>query len=106
LLDIFSYITIFTGEAQAQGIESAEITKTAIELNRELNDYSIVEYERCTLISAILLALQNAAFKTSYKDQAYKVQAKTRLHKPTPERLAQFIVSSISNVLKDADIDG
>ncbi|RUX20519.1 methyltransferase [Mesorhizobium sp. M2A.F.Ca.ET.037.01.1.1] len=106
LLDIFSYITLFKGEAQAQNIESAEITKTAIDLNKELNDYSIVEYERCTLVSAILLALQNAAFKASYREQAYKVQAKTKLHLPTPERLADFIVISINNVLKDADIDG
>lgn len=105
LLDVFSYITLFKGETQAQNIESAEITKTAVELNKELNDYSIVEYERCTLVSAILLALQNPAFKASYKEQAYKVQAKTKLHEPTPERLAEFIVSSIKNVLKDADID-
>ena len=105
LLDIFSYITLFKGETQAQNIESAEITKTAIELNKELNDYSIAEYERCTLVSAILLALQNQAFKASYKEQAYRVQAKTKLHQPTPERLAQFIVTSINNVLKDADID-
>ena len=105
LLDIFSYITLFKGEAQAQNIESAEITKAAIDLNKELNDYSIVEYERCTLVSAILLALQNAAFKASYAEQAYRVQAKTKLHEPTPERLADFIVSSIKNVLKDNDID-
>lgn len=100
LLDIFSYITRFKGEVQAQAIESGEITKTAIDLNKELNDYSIVEYERCTLISAILLALQDAAFKTSYKERATSKKLQ-----PTPTRLAKFIVSSISNVLKDADID-
>jgi type I restriction-modification system DNA methylase subunit len=100
LLDIFSYITRFRGEVQAQNIESAEITKTAIELNKELNDYSIVEYERCTLVSAILLALQNAAFKASYKEQATSKNLE-----PTPGRLAKFIVTSIGNVLKDAEID-
>jgi type I restriction enzyme M protein len=100
LLDIFSYISRFKGEAQAQSIESAEITKTAIDLNYELNDYSIVEYERCTLVSAILLALQDGAFKASYKAQATSSKLE-----PTPERLAQFIVLSIKNVLKDAEID-
>ena len=100
LLDIFSYIARFKGEVQAQAIESGEITRTAIYLNKELNDYSIVEYERCTLISAILLALQDAAFKASYKERA-----KSKKLKPTPARLAQFIVSSISSVLNDADID-
>lgn len=100
LLDIFSYITRFKGEIQAQSIETAEITKTAIDLNVELNDYSIVEYERCTLVSAILLALQSAAFKSSYKEMA-----KSATLEPTPSRLADFIVASIRNVLKDAEID-
>ncbi|WP_421475916.1 HsdM family class I SAM-dependent methyltransferase [Agrobacterium tumefaciens] len=100
ILDIFSYITRFKGETQAKNIESAEITKTAIDLNKELNDYSIVEYERCTLISAILLALQDSAFKASYKERS---TSKKLL--PTPDRLAQFIVSSIRNVLNDAEID-
>ena len=100
LLDVFSYISRFKGEAQAQNIESAEITKTAIDLNKELNDYSIVEYERCTLVSAILLALQDGAFKASYKERATSKKLE-----PTPERLAAFIVSSIKNVLKDAEID-
>src|SRR5680860_56854 len=100
LLNIYSYIKRFQGEEQAQNIESAEITRTAIDLNKELNDYSIVEYERCTLVSAMLLALQDAAFKSSYK-----ARATSKKLQPTPERLARFIVSSIKNVLADADID-
>lgn len=100
LLDIYSYIARFQGEAQAKSIESGEITKTAIDLNFELNDYSIVEYERCTLVSAILLALQDPAFKASYKERA-----RSKKLQPMPARLAQFIVSSINNVLRDADID-
>ena len=100
LLDLFSYIKRFRDEIQAQSIESAEITKSAIELNKELNDYSIVEYERCTLISALLLALQDSAFKESYKKRATSGNME-----PTPERLAQFVISGIKNVLKDADID-
>lgn len=100
LLDIFSYIARFKGEAQAKSIESGEITKTAIDLNFELNDYSIVEYERCTLVSAILLALQDPAFKASYKEKA-----RSKKLQPMPTRLAQFIVSSINSVLRDNDID-
>jgi type I restriction enzyme M protein len=34
LLDVYSYIARFNGDAQADSIESAEITKTAIELNK------------------------------------------------------------------------
>lgn len=100
LLDIYSYIKRLQGERQAQNIESGEITKTAIDLNNELNDYSIVEYERCTLVSAILLALQNDGFKKSYKDQA-----RSKKLQPAPDRLAQAIVSSIHNVLEDNKID-
>lgn len=33
--------------AHAKNVESAEITRTAMDLNTELNSYSIVEYERC-----------------------------------------------------------
>ena len=100
LLDIYSYITLFKGEIQAKNIESAEITRTAIDLNNELNDYSIVEYERCTLISAILLALQDEGFKTSYK-----AQARTAGLAPRPDRVAKAIVDSIKRVLQDNDID-
>lgn len=100
LLNLFSYITHFKGEAQAQNIESSEITKIAIDFNKELNDYSIVEYERCTLVSAILLALRHEAFKKSYKEQA-----RNNKFQPTPQRLAKFIIDSIQNVLRDADID-
>ena len=100
LLDIYSYIKRFNGEEQAQNIESAEITRTAIDLNKELNDYSIVEYERCTLISAILLALQDPPFKSSYKERATSKKLQ-----PMPARLTQSIINSIRNVLADAEID-
>ena len=52
------------------------------------------------MVSSILLALQDAAFKSSYKERATSNKLQ-----PTPARLAQFIVSSISSVLKDANID-
>lgn len=100
ILDVFSYIARFKDTVQAKSIESGEITKTAIELNKELNDYSIVEYERCTLVSAILLALQSDAFRASYKDHA-----KSKQLKPTPHKLAKYIVSSINDVLNENGID-
>ena len=100
LLSIYSYIEKLKGVTYAKGIEVTEITKTAIELNSELNDYSIVEYERCTLISAILLALRHSAFKASYKEHAV-----SSARKPTPTRLVKQILESIKSVLKDANID-
>ena len=100
LLGIFSYIEIFRGIAQAQRIESSEITKTAIDLNDELNAYSIVEYERCTLVSALLLALHNQTFKSSYK-----TTAATKQLNAMPQRVARAIMTAIGNVLQDNDID-
>ena len=100
LLTIFSYIKLFRDDAQALSMEGAEITKTAIELNKELNAYSIVEYERCTLISALLLALHNPSFKASYK-----TTASTKQLKAMPQRLARAVMTTIGNVLEDNDID-
>lgn len=100
LLDVYSYIAIFKGEFQAKKIENELITRTAIDLNKELNDYSIVEYERCTLISAILLALQDQGFKASYM-----ASAKTTTLEPRPNRVAKGIVEGIKRVLQDNKID-
>ena len=100
LLDVYSYIAIFKGELQARTIENELITRTAIDLNKELNDYSIVEYERCTLISAILLALQDEGFRASYR-----ASAKTKTLEPRPNRVAKGIVDGIKAVLLDNNID-
>ena len=100
LLTVFSYIKRFRDDAHARRIESAEITKTAIDLNHELNSYSIVEYERCTLVSALLLALHNQSFKTSYK-----MTAATKQLKPMPRRVSKAIMTGIGNVLEDNGID-
>ncbi|GLV22160.1 hypothetical protein TomMM35A_20110 [Sphingobium sp. TomMM35A] len=100
LLDIYSYLVKFRDDITASNIESGEITKTAISLNYELNDYSIVEYERCTIVSAILLALQNESFK-----KAYKASARSAKLEPTPERITNLILTSIKDVLIDNKID-
>ena len=100
LLDIFSYITKFKDDCIAESIESEEITKLAIEINEELNDHSIVEYERCTLVNAILLALQDEAFRKSYEDHA-----RTKNLEPKPDVLARSIIDAIQCVLKENKID-
>lgn len=52
---------------QSAPITEDELVAKAIEYNSFLNTYSIPEVERCTLISAILIALQDAPFLSSYK---------------------------------------
>lgn len=107
LLDIYSYMSRFNNEALVENIESGEITRIAIELNETLNDYSIPEYERCTLVGAILLALQNQGFASSYEKEAY-VRTKSRSSEeiiPKPDRVAEQIVTAIGKVLQDNNMD-
>ena len=65
LLDYESLIDVVT--KQSKPIKDEELIKKAIEYNKFLQSHSIPETERCTLISAILVALQDKAFVSSYK---------------------------------------
>lgn len=53
---------------QSKPISEDELIKRAIEYNSFLHRYSIPEVERCTLISAILIALQDKPFLSSYRE--------------------------------------
>jgi type I restriction enzyme M protein len=55
---------------QSKPISEGELIKKAIEYNSFLHKYSIPEVERCTLISAILIALQDRPFLNSYQEYA------------------------------------
>lgn len=55
---------------QSKPISEDELIKKAIEYNSFLHKYSIPEVERCTLISAILIALQDKPFLSSYQEYA------------------------------------
>ena len=63
-------------------------------LNEKLHSNKILESQRSLLISCILIALENSAFKASYKS-----------HK-TPQNLANALVQTVSNELESANIDG
>jgi type I restriction-modification system DNA methylase subunit len=52
-------------------ITEAELVTKAIAYNELLNDYSLEASKRCTLISTILIALQNKPFLESYKSYEY-----------------------------------
>jgi len=64
------------------------------ELNGKLHIHKILESQRSLLISAVLIALENQAFKQSYAS-----------HK-TPENLACALVQTVSNELESANISG
>jgi type I restriction enzyme M protein len=54
-------------QQQAKPFQEEELIKKAVEYNSILHVYSIPEVERCTLISAVLIALQNDAFLKSFQ---------------------------------------
>lgn len=68
-----------------------EFTK---KLNEKLHTYKILESQRSLLISCILIALEDEAFKTSYEK------------KTTPKSLAEFLTKTVSEKLEEANISG
>jgi type I restriction-modification system DNA methylase subunit len=64
------------------------------QLNEKLHTYKILESQRSLLISSILIALENTAFKRSYAS-----------HKK-PESLAVSLIQTVSGELDSANITG
>ena len=63
-------------------------------LNDQLHTHKIPENQRALLISAVLIALEDDAFKTSYTK------------KTTPKSLADFLTQTVSEKLEEANISG
>ncbi|WP_342271449.1 hypothetical protein [Candidatus Tisiphia endosymbiont of Parasteatoda lunata] len=78
---------------QSKPFAEEELIKKAIEYNSFLHNYSIPEVERCTLISAILIALQHAPFLNSYK------------YYTSNKELTAALLSACESVLKQNDLD-
>jgi hypothetical protein len=67
LLSLQSYLAAYKSAAAAAHVEGLKVTEKAVEYNESLNEYSIPETERATFVSAILVALQDEAFRRSYR---------------------------------------
>jgi type I restriction enzyme M protein len=63
-------------------------------LNEKLHSHKILENQRSLLISSILIALDNDAFKSSYQSHA------------TPKNLANALIQTVSDELERANING
>lgn len=63
-------------------------------LNEKLHTYKVLESQRSLLISCILIALEDDAFKSSYAK------------KNTPKSLADFLTTTVSEKLEEANITG
>lgn len=65
LLDPKSLFNVI--DQQSQPLKEEELNKKAIEYNELLHGYSIPEVDRCTVISSILVALQDGAFTSGFE---------------------------------------
>ncbi len=80
-------------------------------LNETLHSHKILESQRSLLISCVLIALENKAFKTAYpfygatnpKDSVEEKEEKTD---NASKELANYLVDTVSNELKNANLKG
>lgn len=82
---------------QSKPIREEELIKKAIEYNKTLHSFSIPEVERCTLISSILVALQDNVFADSYK--SHHTNGDSEDYNPN-ESLIDSLLKSCENVLR------
>lgn len=81
------------------------------QLNETLHSYKILESQRSLLISCILIALENKAFKAAYpllgstntNDTAENIKEKVD---NASKELANYLVDTVSNELKNANMKG
>ena len=87
---------------QSKPIREEELIKKAIEYNKTLESYAVPERRRCTLISSILVALQDNVFADSYK--SHHTNEDSEGYNPN-ESLIESLLSSCENVLKKNNLD-
>ncbi|MCK4427851.1 MAG: N-6 DNA methylase, partial [candidate division Zixibacteria bacterium] len=92
LLDMESYINGYLKSDEKRRQDYDALLDFSRELNEELHHHKIKEGDRALLISGILIALDNKAFCKAYKEYE------------KPEELAKFLVDTVSNVLRKANL--
>lgn len=80
-------------QQQSSPIQEEELIKNAISYNSTLHNYSIPEVERCTLISAVLIALQNEPFLKSFQ------------YYTSNKELIEAMLTACKNVLNKNNLD-
>lgn len=88
LLSIYDYISVFGREQEAEKLKDENLLQYASKLNDRLYNYSVPEQERATIVSGILIALQDETFRRSFD-----VEKK-------PSQLVADILTAIKRVLK------
>jgi len=91
LLSIDDYLQIFEDQFFISDFYTRDIASKARELNEEFQAYTIPEYKRCTMVSAMLLALIDEKFKNDYCDIK------------TINELGQEMLAAIDSVFDEED---
>ena len=94
LLDIESYISGYLKSDEKFNQDLNALRDFSRELNVELHHHKIPEKDRALLISSILIALEDKAFRKAYKEYE------------RPDELANSLVDTVSNVLRKANLLG
>lgn len=92
LLSIESYLSGYLKSDEKRRQDYDALLDFSRELNVELHHHKIPEKDRALLISSILIALDDRAFRKAYKEYE------------KPEELAKFLVETVSNVLRKANL--
>lgn len=91
LLTIDDYLQMFEDQFFISDFYTRDIAFKARYLNEEFQAYTIPEYKRCTMVSAMLLALIDKDFKEKYCEQE------------TIAELGQKMLAAIDSVFDDED---
>ena len=91
LLAIDDYMQVFDDQFFISDFITRDIASKAQYLNEDFHNLSIPEHKRCTMISAILLALINDEFKDSFEEEK------------STNSLGQSILSAINTVFEDEE---
>lgn len=91
LLTIDDYLQLFEDQFFISDFYTRDIAFKARYLNEEFQAYTIPEYKRCTMVSAMLLALIDKEFKEKYSTQK------------TIAELGQDMLAAIDSVFDDED---
>ena len=92
LLNIESYINGYLKSPEKFRQDYNALLDFSRELNVELRHHKIPEKDRALLISSILIALDDKAFRKAYKEYE------------KPDELANYLVATVSNVLRKANL--
>jgi len=92
LLSIYDYVKAFRNEQFNYNLKDVNIVEKAVFLNNEFQSCSITESMRNTLVSGILLALQDEMFKAAYPVSA------------SSGDIARALLEAIERVLRNAKV--